>query len=60
MVRLVALVFIFEPSDLALQYPECSLNALVCFREEVERTTGPIDYIGALQAGLDRNAPHDR
>jgi len=60
MVRLVTLALIFAPSDLALQYPECSVHAVVCYREQVERTTGPIDYFGALQAGLDRTAPHDR
>jgi hypothetical protein len=45
------------PSALALQFPECSTNALVCFREIVFREHGPFDYIAALQAGLDRNAP---
>jgi len=44
------------PTPTALEYPECTPNTLMCFRYEAFRVHGPFDYIGALQAGLERTA----
>jgi hypothetical protein len=53
----IAITIVVIPHRMELQYPECSINAFVCYRYEVERDYGPFDYIGALQRGLERSAP---
>lgn len=53
--KLAALLIATTPTPMALEYPECTPNALLCLRYEAFYIHGPFDYTGAIQAGLERN-----